>query len=165
MPIISKPKSTTPAPKDKSRYIEAIGRRKAAIARVRIYPSTNKPLKSVEEGEETNSHLLPTDKFDITINEKSINEYFKKEGLRQIATAPFGVLNAVFKTTAKVEGGGSNAQAEAVRLGLSRALNNLNEKWHTPLKTAGFLKRDSRIVERKKPGLRKARRPQQWRKR
>ncbi|MDP3725068.1 MAG: 30S ribosomal protein S9 [Nanoarchaeota archaeon] len=162
---ISKPKPVAPA-KDKSRYIEAVGRRKAAIARVRIYPSTNKPLKSLTEGEEgANSHLLPTEKLDVMINEKTIGEYFKIERLRQMVATPFGALNAVFKVTAMVQGGGPSSQAEAIRLGLSRALNNLNEKWRTPLKAAGFLKRDSRIVERKKPGLRKARRPQQWRKR
>ncbi len=136
----------------KTRYIESIGRRKTAAARVRIYPGTNKPLKG-------------TEKFDVIINNRSVDEYFKIQRLRDIAVAPFMLLNSVFKVSAAVEGGGASAQAEAVRLGLSRALDALNEKWHTPLKAAGFLKRDSRMVERKKPGSRKARRPQQWRKR
>ncbi|MEK7479110.1 MAG: 30S ribosomal protein S9 [Patescibacteria group bacterium] len=164
MPIV-KPKSIPPV-KDRLRYIEAIGRRKSAVARVRIYPSTSTPLKDLVRGEgETHSHLVPTEKLDLVINEKTLNNYFAIDRLRQIAAAPFGTLNVVFTTTAMVEGGGASSQAEAVRLGLARALNALNEKWHTPLKSAGFLKRDSRMVERKKPGLRKARRPQQWRKR
>lgn len=155
----------TETPKEKTRYIEAIGRRKTAIARVRIYPSTNKPLKTIMEGKEANIRLLPADKLDVTVNEKTMNEYFKVERLRQVVAAPFNVLNTIFKTSVMVKGSGPKAQAEAIRLGLARALKNLNEKWHTPLKTAEFLKRDPRIVERKKPGLRKARRPQQWRKR
>lgn len=145
------PKPKTPT-KDKNRFIEAIGRRKSAIARVRIYPSTNK-------------RLVPEDKLDVVINDKEIAAYFPKEHLYQTAVAPFSALNVAFKISAKVCGGGEVAQAEAVRLGLARALNKLNDKWHTPLKTAGFLRRDPRTVERKKPGLRKARRPQQWRKR
>ena len=131
--------------KEKIRYKEAIGRRKTAIARVRIYPSTNKPIKEIES-------------FDVTVNEIPAQEYFKIERLRKVATAPFVTLNTSFKTTVKVQGGGPSSQAEAVRLGIARALNDLNEKWHTPLKAAGFLKRDSRAVERKKPGQPKARR-------
>lgn len=162
--ITKTPKPKVPA-KDKSRYIEAIGRRKSAIARVRIYPSTNRPLKDVLQKDEKSPRLVPGDKLDIVINDKEIASYFPKEHLYQTAVAPFSTLNVAFKISAKVKGGGEMAQAEAVRLGLARALNKLNEKWHTPLKAAGFLRRDPRTVERKKPGLRKARRPQQWRKR
>ena len=161
----TKKKSESTPAKDKNRYIEAIGRRKAATARVRIYPSTNKPLKDVAKKSDKYPHLLPTEKFNIEVNEKRIQEYFATERLIQTALAPFSVLNVAFKATIRIQGSGPNAQAEAIRLGLARTLNELNEKWHTPLKAEGFLKRDPRVVERKKPGLRKARLPQQWRKR
>ena len=114
--------------------------------------------------DEKSPRLSPGDNLDIVINEKPVADYFPKAHLYQTAVAPFSTLNVTFKISARVMGGGEVAQAEAVRLGLARALNKLNEKWHTPLKTAGFLRRDPRTVERKKPGLRKARRPQQWRK-
>ena len=157
-------KEKAPA-KDKNRYIEGIGRRKRAIARVRIYPSTNKPLKDAVKKDKDFPHILPAEKLDITVNEKQIAVYFRKNKLCQIAISPFTTLNVTFKASIKIQGGGEAAQAEAIRLGFARALNTLNEKWRAPLKAAGFLKRDSRKVERKKPGLRKARRPQQWRKR
>ena len=151
--------------KDKSRYIEAIGRRKAATARVRIYPSTNKPLKDVAKKDDDRPHLTDPQKLDFTVNEKSLGEYFPTSRLSQTALAPLNILNVTFTTTVKVRGGGVAAQAEAIRLGLSRALNDLNEKWRPRLKSSGFLTVDARKVERKHPGLRKARRPQQWRKR
>lgn len=154
------------AEKDRARYVEGIGRRKTAVARVRIYPSTSKPLKEVTQKEENKKTvLLDAQKFDVVINEKTIDAYFGVERLKQTALAPFNALNVVFKTTVKIEGGGQTAQAEAIRLGLSRALETLNEKWRPRLKAMGFLSRDARMVERKHPGLRKARRPQQWRKR
>ena len=169
MPTTTKNKTSTKKPtatqKDKNRYIEAIGRRKSATARVRIYPSSNKPLKDVAKKDVKYPHLLSAEKFDIKVNEKEVGEYFASERLTQIALSPLGTLNVSFKATVKIQGGGPGAQAEAIRLGLARALNKLNEKWHAPLKAAGFLKRDPRVVERKKPGLRKARLPQQWRKR
>ena len=158
-------KETAPKEKNKNRYVEGIGRRKSATARVRIYPSTNKPLKEVAERVENKNHLIQTTNLEVAVNDISLNEYFPQEKNRQVALAPLNLLNVFFKTTAKVEGGGKGAQAEAIRLGLSRALNSLNEKWHIPLKAAGFLTRDPRTVERKKPGLKKARRAPQWSKR
>lgn len=150
----------------KDRYIEAVGRRKSAIARVRIYPSTNKALKSVSEDEEAGSGgVFNVSSLDITVNDKPIDGYFSLNRDRGTVAAPFIALSASFRTTIKVLGGGTSSQAEAARLGLARALNGLNEKWRKPLRAAGYLTRDSRKVERKKPGLRKARRPQQWRKR
>ena len=80
--------------------------------------------------------------------------------------APFKTLSITeYDVTVKALGGGVMGQAEAIRLGISRALIIMNPVWRTPLKVLGYLKRDPRMVERKKPGLRKARRPQQWRKR
>ncbi len=130
---------------DKERYIEGIGRRKTATARVRIYP-----------GDKGNK---------VIINEKAVSEYFSLEKQRQAALAPFEIVGVKFKTSVRVSGSGLSAQAEAVRHGLSRALIEHNKEWREKLKPLGYLTRDSRMVERKKPGLRKARRPQQWRKR
>jgi len=164
MALIAKTKPVE-KPKNKDRYVEGIGRRKAATARVRIYPSTSKPLKDVATRDEKNPRLISGGDMEVQINEKHLKDYFKKEKLLQIAISPLNLLSVAFKMTAKVSGGGESSQAEAVRLGLSRALNALNEKWRLPLKTSGYLRRDSREVERKKPGFRKARRPQQWKKR
>ena len=166
MPRAPKPKTTksTDEQVKSSKYVEGIGRRKTAIARVRVYPSTSKPLKELLKNEDK-PHLISTEKLDFTINAKSIKKYFSFDRLIQRAIIPFSVLSIFFKTTVLVKGGGLNAQAEAISLGLSRALSDLNEKWRPRLKSFGLLTRDSRAVERKHPGLRKARRPQQWRKR
>lgn len=166
MPRLSKPKISKPTVDTlkNSKYVEGIGRRKTAIARVRIYPSTSKPLKEILQVEEI-PHIIPTSNLDFTVNEKSLAKYFPGEKLAQIAIAPFRDLSVFFQATVKVEGGGVAAEAEAIRLGLARALSIQNEKWRPRLKALGFLTRDSRMVERKHPGLRKARRPQQWRKR
>ncbi len=138
----------TKTPLKTERYFEAVGRRKTAIARVRFFPNKNK------EGEE------------IFINEKKCASYFPFAKQRSTVADPFKALSLKdYYVTAKVQGGGVTAQAEAVRLGIARALILLNPIWRSRLKQFGFLKRDPRMVERKKPGLRKARRPQQWRKR
>ena len=136
-------------PPKKDRYFEAVGRRKAAVARVRLFPGAPKQ----------------TGVSDVTVNDKKLSGYFVKKHA-QIAEAPFGVLSLKgHRVTVHVKGGGKSSQAEAVRLGLSRALLLLNPIWRSRLKASGYLKRDPRVVERKKYGLRKARRPQQWRKR
>lgn len=130
-----------------TKYIEAVGRRKTAVARVRLY--TGK-----------------TEKNEVTVNEKDFSKYFGTEKLRKTVIDPFLALSLdTYRVTAKVVGGGTSSQAEAIRLGISRILIQMNPIWRPNLKTLGFLKRDPRMVERKHPGLRKARRPQQWRKR
>lgn len=132
------------------RYVEAIGRRKTAIARVRIFQT----LAKVKHDES------------ITVNNKPLKQYFPLLRDQYFVVAPFASANFTnHKTTVKVSGGGVHAQAEAVRLGIARALILINPETRPPLKVAGFLKRDPRKVERKKYGLRKARRAQQWRKR
>ena len=128
-----------------SRYVEGIGRRKTAVARVRVYPSEKKS--------------------DFLVNNLPLQDYFTIQRQLQSAIAPFSAVGTEFRTTTKVKGSGKNAQSEAVRLGLSRALIGVNKIWRSKLKKMGYLTRDQRKVERKKPGLRKARRPQQWRKR
>lgn len=131
------------------RYIEGIGRRKEATARVRLWAN-------------------PEEEFlKIIVNEKHYKEYFKTLELQKITDAPLRKLRIMtnYQVTVKVKGGGIRGQAEAIRLGLARALVKLNPEWKAKLKKAGFLTRDPREVERKKPGLKKARRAPQWHKR
>ena len=128
------------------RYIEGIGRRKTASARVRLTPAT----------EQT-----------ITINEKPLADYFYSDTLVKELLSVFdseGVSNH-YHITAKVFGGGLPSQAEAVRLGIARALVKEDETNRPALKKEGLLKRDPRSKERKKFGLLKARRRGQWSKR
>ena len=134
----------------KGRYIEGIGRRKTSTARVRIW-----------DKEEKNQ------KFDILVNDRDYLDYFKNIEYQRIVEAPLKKINAqgFYKVTVKVKGGGVGGQAEAIRLGLSRALVMLNPEWKSIFKSAGFLTRDPREVERKKYGKRKARKEEQWQKR
>ena len=141
------PKTTKTSKTTKGgRYFEATGRRKNAVARVRLH--------AVKSGSS------------VTINDKELASYFPVEKQRRVVLAPFETLSMKeYDVTVKVLGGGVAGQADAIRLGIARALVLMNPVWRTPLKVLGYLKRDPRMVERKKPGLRKARRPQQWRKR
>jgi small subunit ribosomal protein S9 len=135
------------ATKTSEKYIEAIGRRKSATARVRITPSKK------------NSFL---------INDKSLEEYFPTADLQKIAQESLTGLedfDTTFDVTVKVKGSGIHAQAESMRHGLARTLNEYDEDLRGQLKKAGFLKRDPRSVERKKPGLKKSRKAAQWSKR
>jgi small subunit ribosomal protein S9 len=130
----------------KNRYIEAVGRRKTAIARVRITPAT---------------------KTSFTVNDKDVKEYFVTEELQMIAQEALSKseVGEKFLVSIHVLGGGIHAQAEAVRHGLSRTLVERDEQVKNTLKKLGFLKRDTRQVERKKFGLKKARKAPTWSKR
>lgn len=135
------------APREK--YIYAIGRRKKSVAQVKLYPSE-------KAGEN-----------DLVVNKKKMKEYFPTLMLQNIFTAPFrttGTINK-FKAAVQVRGGGFRGQAEATRLAISRALVEFNKDFKKSLRDVGFLTRDARIVERKKPGLKKARKAPQWAKR
>lgn len=127
------------------RYFEGIGRRKTAVARVRLEKGAGK----------------------LVINGRSLNDYFQADRLRQVAEEPLKRLGlgGEVNVSVKIEGGGINAQAEAVRHGISRALALIKPDTKLQLASLGLLTRDSRMVERKKPGLRKARRAPQWKKR
>ncbi len=127
-------------------YIEAVGRRKTATARVRITPAKETSL---------------------IVNEKPLIEYFGIHVHRETILSVFKVDETVgaYAVTAKVRGGGLSSQAESIRLGIARALVKETANRRKPLKKAGFLKRDPRSKERKKFGLRKARRRPQWSKR
>ena len=126
-------------------YFYGTGRRKEAVARVRIVPGKGK----------------------ITINDRTVEEFFGLETLRMIVKQPLVLTNseAKYDVIAKVVGGGYTGQAGAVRHGISRALLQANEENRTVLKKAGFLTRDPRMKERKKYGLKAARRAPQFSKR
>lgn len=128
------------------RYIETIGRRKTATARVR---------------------LTSASKNTFSINEKELASYFPTQELQKIVTDPFATVEgkAHYAVSVKVMGGGIHSQAEAVRHGIARGLVKENEEDKTKLKHAGFLKRDPRSKERRKFGLKKARKAPQWSKR
>lgn len=127
-------------------YIEAIGRRKTAVARVRVTPAS---------------------KASIAVNDRDLNSYFTTEMHRSIVLDPFNRGKAAnkFKITAVVKGGGVASQAEAMRHGISRALIEIDKDLRKRLKKEGFLKRDPRAKERRKFGLKKARKAPQWSKR
>jgi len=125
--------------------VNALGRRKAAVARV----------------------LLSDGKGKITVNQRDYKEYFGAETLQYVVTQPLVVLNAIDKYDINVnlDGGGVKGQAEAIRLGITRALYKIDPENKSVLKANGFVTRDPREVERKKPGQPKARKRFQFSKR
>jgi len=139
MPRVAKSKS-----EEKTQFC-ATGRRKKSIARVRLLAGTGK----------------------IIINNKSIDEYFGLETLKVIVNQPLNLTNTASKydVFCTVNGGGYTGQAGAIRHGISRALIKANEELRPSLKSSGFLTRDPRMKERKKYGLKKARKAPQFSKR
>lgn len=139
--VISKPSK-----KLSVKYFETIGRRKTSQARIRLFTQGNK---------------------EIEVNEKSFDAYFVTSDLQKIVQSPLEVIKSLdkFRISVKVKGGGIHSQAEAVRHGISRALCLLNPYFKKKLKKEGFLTRDPRMRERKKFGLKRARRAPQWSKR
>ena len=127
-----------------AQYTESTGRRKTAAARVR---------------------LTPASKHSVTINDKALEEYFDTKELQSTVMAPLSESESTYTITAIVKGGGVSAQAEAVRHGIARAMTEIDSELRGSLKRKGFLKRDPRTKERKKPGLKKARKASQWSKR
>ncbi len=127
-------------------YIQSVGRRKTAVARARLTPST---------------------RTSVNINGRELENYFSTEALRTTAMQPILKLTipTQFTVTIVVSGGGITGQAEAIRHAIARALNEHDPALRGELKKEGFLKRDPRAVERKKPGLVKARKRKQWSKR
>ncbi len=126
-------------------YFYGTGRRKKSVARVRLYPGTGM----------------------ITINGRDIDDYFGLETLKLIVNQPFGVTGTTgkFDIVANVTGGGISGQAGAIRHGVARALLNVDAENRPALKAAGLLTRDPRMKERKKYGLKAARRAPQFSKR
>ena len=128
-----------------SNYYYGTGRRKSSVARVRVYPGTGK----------------------ITINDRDINDYFGLETLKLIVRQPLALTDTAekFDIICRVGGGGVTGQAGAIRHGIARALLQYDENLRPALKKAGFLTRDPRMKERKKYGLKGARRAPQFSKR
>lgn len=128
------------------RYIYAVGRRKSAVAQVKLFTKG---------------------KGIILVNNKELNKYFPIYELQKVVRAPLKQIgqNDKLNVEVNVRGGGLRGQADSIVLGISRALTILNPNFRKALKKNGFLTRDSRIKERKKPGLKRARRAPQWQKR
>lgn len=128
------------------RYTYAVGRRKTAVAQVRLY----------------------SDSGPIVVDEKLMEDAFPYSIWQQIVNEPFTVTNTQgkFRVVAKVSGGGVNGRAGALRHGIARALAEIEEgRYRSELKKAGLLTRDARVKERKKPGLKRARKAKQYTKR
>ena len=140
------PKKIRKAPVHKEKYFFGVGRRKTARARVKLFADG---------------------KGQITVNERTFESYFPTFSLQKVVLDPLAILGLEKKTNAliTVSGGGVSAQATAASLGLSRALLLLDLNFRPVLKKSGFLSRDARKKERKKPGLKRARRRPQWQKR
>jgi small subunit ribosomal protein S9 len=134
---------------EQGKYVEGLGRRKTSVARVRIFSNPQKEVMG------------------IYVNNRHYTEYFPTLDLQKSADAPLRKLRLFDAYIVKVlaKGGGLRGQADAIKLGLARALVKLNPEWKEKLKKSGFLTRDAREVERKKYGLHKARRAPQWHKR
>ncbi|MCB9435410.1 MAG: 30S ribosomal protein S9 [Anaerolineales bacterium] len=128
------------------RYYEGIGRRKASSARVRLHPGGD---------------------GSVIINDKPAAEYLNRFGDLQLALAPLETTGTVakFNVTIKVNGGGVTGQTEAIQLGVARALLEWDENLRSALRRGGFLTRDPRVKERKKPGLKRARKAPTYTKR
>lgn len=126
------------------KYIEAVGRRKTSVARVRITPSS---------------------KTTFVVNEKDLETYFPVSEMQNVVKQPLSLITDKFKITAKIKGGGIHSQAEALRHGIARAIVENEETLRKTVKQAGYLKRDPRAKERRKFGLKKARKAPTWSKR
>lgn len=133
---------------EEGRYIEAVGRRKTSIARVRITENRS-------------------GKGSIVVNDKTLVEYFPIKSNQVVLHEALSKVKGAnkFNVLARVKGGGIRSQVEAIRHGLSRALVSYDGTWRESLKKAGFLKRDPRAKERRKFGKKKARKSPQWSKR
>ena len=129
-----------------SQYFEGIGRRKESTARVRVSSGSGK----------------------FIVNEKEANDYFTRLGDMREVTMPLvaaGQEAAAYDITVVVNGGGVTGQTDAVKLGLARAMVKMNAEWNSAMRKAGLLTRDARIKERKKPGLKRARKAPTYTKR
>jgi len=144
--VTAKKTTTKKKVKKEASFFEAIGRRKTSTARVRLFTQGDKS---------------------IIVNDKDYKDYFPTLELQQIVDSAFDKMKALdkFKVTVKVKGGGIHSQAEAIRHGIARALVGVNPDFRKRLRRVGYLTRDSRMRERKKFGLKRARRGPQWSKR
>jgi small subunit ribosomal protein S9 len=139
-------------------YVEAVGRRKTSVSRVRLFSARGGSASGGKSG-----------KSGITVNGKDYMSYFPTPGLQKTVEAPLAEvereLSSKVRIEAKIKGGGISSQAGALRHGIARALQKFQPDLRKPLKKIGFLRRDSRMKERRKFGLKKARKAPQWSKR
>ncbi len=144
--MATKEKTKKKITKKSEKYYQAVGSRKTSTCVVRLFERKENGFK---------------------INEKNLEDYFPTFNLQKKVTAPLEDLDLrkKFFVSVKIKGGGVKSQAEAVRHGIARALVVFHEDFRKQLKSAGYLTRDPRMRERKKPGLKRARRAPQWRKR
>jgi small subunit ribosomal protein S9 len=126
------------------RYTESVGRRKTSVARVRITPAS---------------------KLSITVNDREFDEFFALQAYRNAILSVFEDSGDKFLVTAKLNGGGASSQVDAMKHGIARALIEIDPELRGKLKAKGYLKRDPRAKERRKFGLKKARKAPQWSKR
>jgi small subunit ribosomal protein S9 len=140
--------------KGPEKYFETVGRRKESIARVRLFTKKSTDIASEE-------------KAIIIVNQKNYTDYFTDVNLQHLVESPLRKLKSInrFKATVMVHGGGTAGQAGAIKHGISRALELFDPNFRKKLKKSGFLTRDSRAKERRKYGLKKARKAPQWNKR
>jgi small subunit ribosomal protein S9 len=145
-PLTKEVKTATPKV---ARYVYAVGRRKTAIAQVRLYSETS------------------AETVNILVNDRPYDQYFNTTAQREAVLAPLKAVgrDKEVEVTVHVKGGGLSGQADAVKLGIARALVETDALLRAALKAGKLLTRDPRAVERKKPGLKKARRAPQWAKR
>lgn len=141
--------------KKNEKYYESVGRRKSSIARVRLF--TRKSTDAVTD----------ENKAIVFVNNVPYIDYFKTPNLQSIVESPLKKIKSLnrFKATVMVDGGGINGQADAIKFGLSRALIMFDPNFAKKLRRAGYLTRDARVKERRKYGLKKARKAPQWSKR
>lgn len=143
---------------EKGRYVEGIGRRKTAVARVRLFlvGTLSSPAETKKKSEIT-----------IRVNDHAWTDYFPVVSLQTPVKQPFEVTGTwgQYDVSVHARGGGIHAQADAVKLGIARALLKINKEFRKPLRDTDLLSRDPRKKERKKPGLKRARRAPQWQKR
>ena len=135
-------------PTTAEKYIEGIGRRKTSVARVRLFSLGKTAGKNT-----------------FSVNGKELETYFPNNEMRNIVNQPFSEVDGKFKVSVKVSGGGIHSQAEALRHGIARSLVEYNVTLRKTLKKSGYLKRDPRAKERRKFGLKKARKAPKWSKR
>ena len=154
LPVVDEVEKNVPDVESKEKYFSAVGRRKESIARVRLFTK-----KSTD--------IATEDKALVTVNGKDYTKYFSDVNLQHVVETPLRKLKSVnrFKATVLVNGGGISGQASAIKHGLARALILFDSNFRRKLKKSGLLTRDSRAKERRKYGLKKARKAPQWNKR
>ncbi|MEK7603981.1 MAG: 30S ribosomal protein S9 [Patescibacteria group bacterium] len=148
------------------KYYKAVGRRKESIAQVRLYTKKATDL-SAQAGLPSQTNAANEEKAIITVNGKDYIEYFTDANLWSIVESPLRKLKSInrFKATVVVRGGGKSGQAGAIKHGLARTLVEFDNNFRKKLKKSGYLTRDPRAKERRKYGLKKARKAPRWAKR